>query len=337
MRAPVFLLALLGACLFATAVADDVAQSPSEPAAWASFLAGVERDALAAGVSAEVLDAALDGLEPDPRVLGFDRKQPEFVQTLEQYLTARVTPGRVSAARRHFAEQGELLTRVGKRYAVDPQVIVAFWGVESSFGRYQGKYSIVRSVATLAHDQRRSAFFRKELLHALAILNEGHVPPGKFVGGWAGAMGQNQFMPSSFRRYAQDFDGDGRKDIWRNRGDVWGSIAFYLAVHGWREGETWGFRVALPDGFDFADVARQDTVSRCRAERSHSAPADAAQWRQRGFDVPAGAPDLRLVRPEDGATHSYMAAPNFGTILRYNCANKYAISVGLLADAVLAD
>ena len=304
-------------------------------ASWTVFLNGVKRDAMAAGVAPEVLNGALGALEPDPRVLGFDRKQPEFVQTMEQYLNARVTESRISAARRHFVEHRELLDRIGERYGVDPQFIVAFWGVESSFGRYQGKYSIVRSVATLAHDQRRSAFFRKELLHALAILDEGHVPLERFVGGWAGAMGQNQFMPSSFRRYAQDFDGDGRKDIWQNRADVWASIAYYLAEYKWREGEPWGFRVALPEAFLFERVARSDSVARCRAERSHSAPADLATWRARGFDVPVGAASMRLLKPERGADHSYMAAANFEVILRYNCANKYAISVGLLADAII--
>ena len=314
--------------------AVGVATDAAEPPPWSVFLAGVAEEAVAGGVSRDVVDAAFDGLEPDPRVLGFDRKQPEFVQTTAQYLVARVTKGRIESARKHYAAERATLEAVGERYGVDAPFIVALWGVESSFGRYQGKYSIIRSVATLAHDRRRSAFFRSELLQALRILDEGHVPPEQFVGGWAGAMGQNQFMPSSFRRYAQDFDGNGRKDIWQNRGDVWASIAFYLAEHGWRQGKPWGYVSNHPDGFDFTSVARQDEVTRCRAERSLSAAASAAEWRRLGFELPEGAPVLRLVKPEAGVTETYFAAANFETILRYNCANKYAISVGLLADAV---
>ncbi len=323
------LLTALGIACFAANAAP-----PAAPP-WDDFLADVTEEAVAAGVRRDVVETAFEGLEPDTRVIGFDRKQPEFVQTMDEYLAARVTQSRINSAREHFTKHRETFDAVAARYEVDARFIVAFWGVESSFGRYQGKYSIVRSVATLAHDRRRSAFFRSELLQALKILDEGHVPLDQFVGGWAGAMGQNQFMPSSFRRYAQDFDGDGRKDIWRNRGDVWASIAFYLAEHGWESGAPWGYVTPMSPGFDFAAVARPDTVSRCRAQRSHSAPAPSATWRERGFELPADAPATRLVKPEPGATKAYFAAGNFETILRYNCANKYAISVGLLADAVL--
>jgi len=300
-----------------------------------AWLAGFRERAIREGIRPETVAAAFADIEPDPRVIEFDRRQPEFVQTFNEYLQARVTPDRIAQAREFLVSENDLLARVSARYGVEPEFIVAFWGLESAFGKYQGKYQVVRSLATLAYDARRSAFFTKELLEALRILDEGHVTPDGFVGGWAGAMGQNQFIPSSFRRFAQDFDGDGRKNIWTSRADVFASIANYLHESGWKQGAGWGARVTLPDGFDVNAVKRDKPPAGCRAMRDHTRAYKPAEWRSRGIDVPARLDDGRtwaMIIPDDGDRVTWVVGGNYRRILDYNCANKYAVSIGWLAD-----
>ncbi len=301
------------------------------------WLVKTGQEAESRGINREIIDLVFTGLEPDPRVISFDRRQPEFVQTFEEYLTARVTEYRINEAREYYQAEIGLLSDVAHRYKVDPQYLVAFWGLESSFGRYQGKYSIIRSLATLGFDPRRSEFFTKELFHALQILEEGHIAPDKFVGGWAGAMGQNQFMPSSFLSYAADFDGDGRKNIWSSRADVWASIANYLSKNGWRRGAGWGSRVELPRNLDLASLPPPVPESGCRALRHHSKQLSLAEWQTHGIRPDKSINNSQryaLVMPDDGEQTSYLVGGNFRTILSYNCANKYAVSVGLLADQI---
>ncbi len=297
------------------------------------------KEAEAKGIRAETIEVAFRDLEPDPRVIRFDRKQPEFVQTFDQYLAARVTVGRIKQARDYYGKEQKLLQEIAGRYQVDPEYLVAFWGLESSFGRYQGKYSIIRSLATLGYDPRRSTFFTKELFKALQILDEGHVTPEEFVGGWAGAMGQNQFMPSSFLNYAADFDGDGKKNIWSSRADVWASIANYLHKNGWKKGAGWGARVAIPDGFDIAPLIPQKKSKGCRALRHHTQKMTPEEWEVLGISADKNLlaeQKYALVVPDDGITSSFLVGGNFRTILSYNCANKYAVSVGLLAGKTAA-
>jgi membrane-bound lytic murein transglycosylase B len=295
-------------------------------------------EAQARGISKETVDRAFAGLEPDPRVIRFDRKQPEFVQTFEEYLTARVTQYRIDKAREFYAAEKELLDEIADRYDVDPQFLIAFWGLESSFGRYQGKYSVIRSLATLGFDPRRSKFFTNELFNALQILDEGHVSPDDFVGGWAGAMGQNQFIPSSFLNYAADFDGDGKKNIWSNKADVWASIANYLSKNGWKRGAGWGAKVDLPEVVNVAGLPKSNPGKRCRALRHHTAKLPLSEWPEFGVQ-PAGSMNTlisyALVIPPENERTSYLVGGNFRTILSYNCANKYAVSVGMLADLIV--
>jgi membrane-bound lytic murein transglycosylase B len=313
---------------------------PAEPAepdftGFDEWLVKTALEAQKRGISKQTVDLAFAGLEPDPRVIGFDRKQPEFVQTFEEYLEARVTEFRINRARQYFQEEEKLLLEIAGKYDVDPQYLVAFWGLESSFGRYQGKYSIVRSLATLGFDPRRSKFFTEELFKALQILEEGHVSPEEFVGGWAGAMGQNQFMPSSFLNYAADFDGDGKKNIWSSRPDVWASIANYLHKNGWKKGAGWGSRVDLPGDLDLETLRPEKVSSRCRALRHHTRKLSLQDWAALGVKPANPLKDSQvyaLVIPDDAVEVSYMVGGNFRTILSYNCANKYAVSVGLLAD-----
>lgn len=306
-------------------------------AEFVDYLEQVRAQAVAEGISESTVDEAFKNLTPDERVIGFDRKQPEFVQTFDQYLEARVSDFRQQEGKRLLQEHKALLARVTERYGVEAEFIVAFWGLETSFGRYQGKYSIIRSLATLGHDPRRATFFTSELIHALRILDQGHVKPESFVGAWAGAMGQSQFLPSSFLRFAQDFDGDGRKNIWQSEADVFASIANYLNEAGWREGAGWGGRVSLP-ALDFDSLKPETYDTRCRALRHHSRKLPLAEWQALGVVSKGALPDMdyALVEPEDDSSEGYLAGGNYRAILNYNCANKYAVSVGLLADIYLS-
>ncbi len=301
-----------------------------------SYLKDVRERAIADGISAATIDQAFQGLTQDERVIGFDRRQPEFVQTFDQYLDARVSKFRQEEGKRLLEEHKEVLARVQKHYGVEPEFIVAFWGLETSFGRYQGKYSIIRSLATLGHDPRRSKFFTSELINALRILDEGHISPDAFVGAWAGAMGQSQFLPSSFLRFAQDFDGDGKNNIWASEADVFASIANYLQKAGWQEGAGWGGPVTLPE-LDFDSLKPDSYDTRCRSLRHHSMKMSLSKWKEMGV-APKGKlleADYALVEPEEGSSQGYLAGGNYRAILNYNCANKYAVSVGLLADIYL--
>ena len=300
------------------------------------YLGKVRSAAILSGVASETVDAAFRGLVRDERVIGYDRKQPEFVQTFGEYLTARVTKFRKNEGRRLFKLHQPLLDEVADLYDVDPEYIVAFWGLETSFGRYQGKYNIIRSLATLGHDQRRAGFFTAELLKALQILDEQHVSPEAFVGAWAGAMGQSQFMPSSFLRFAVDHDGDGRKDIWSNKADVFASIANYLNKAGWKKGAGWGGRTSF-NTLDFASLKPLEVDPSCRALKRHSRKMSIASWKELGVVplVQLADQTYALISPEAGASSGYLVGGNYRAILNYNCADKYAVSVGLMSEAIV--
>lgn len=300
------------------------------------YLGKVRSAAILSGVASETVDAAFRGLVRDERVIGYDRKQPEFVQTFGEYLAARVTKFRKNEGRRLFKLHQPLLDEVAGLYDVDPEYIVAFWGLETSFGRYQGKYNIIRSLATLGHDQRRAAFFTAELLKALQILDEQHVSPEAFVGAWAGAMGQSQFMPSSFLRFAVDHDGDGRKDIWSNKADVFASIANYLNKAGWKKGAGWGGPASF-NTLDFASLKPLEVDPSCRALKRHSRKMSIPSWKELSVVPLVQLADqaYALISPEAGASSGYLVGGNYRAILNYNCADKYAVSVGLMSEAIV--
>lgn len=311
----------------------------AEPPSFDDWLAGVRSQAIEQGLSEQVVTQALTDIEPDPRVIRFDRNQPEFVQSFEEYLDQRVSSDKIAMAREHYQQALPRLQAIADHYGVDPEYLISFWGLESSFGRYQGKYSVVRSLATLGYDPRRSEFFTRQLFAALKILDEGHVAtPDELVGGWAGAMGQNQFIPTSFLNYAQDFDGDGRKNIWTSQDDVWASIAYYLQSNNWQQGAVWGDRVEVPAGFDFESLMPDSLPTGCRALRYHTRRMSIEEWQSRGV-VPDKelSGQYALLVPAKGEQTSYLVGGNFRAILSYNCANKYAVSVGLLADEVTRD
>jgi membrane-bound lytic murein transglycosylase B len=301
------------------------------------FLNGIRAEALERGIREEILDQAFATVEtPLAVVIERDRSQAETVLSLEDYLSRRLTDRQVARAKDGFARNRVLLEEVASQYGVDPHVIVAIWGMESNYGRFSGVRPTVAALATLAWDPRRSALFRSELFAALDILNAGYIEVSKMRGSWAGAMGQVQFMPTSYLKFAEDYDGDGRRDIWSTPSDVFASIGNFLKASGWAQGQKWGLEVQVSEE---AKEQIAQTVARrqanCRARRDMTVAQPMAEWQQLGVRLknggalPTDVPDASLV---SGATRSFLVYPNYNALLDYNCSQSYAISVGLLAD-----
>ena len=288
---------------------------------------GVRTEALSLGISASTFDAAFLGIEPIPRVIELDRSQPEVTITFAQYLERVVPESRVNQGRELLAKHRELLEPIGREYGVPPRFIVALWGIETSFGNFLGGFPVIGALATLAHDGRRSAYFREELLNALRILEDGHITPDAMVGSWAGAMGQSQFMPSSFVQYAVDHDGDGKRDIWGTHADVFASAANYLAQAGWQAGEIWGREVQLPVGFD------QDLTG-LKVKKTLAEWQAMGLRRANGTDLPQAAMSGSVVLPGGEGGPAYLVYDNYRTIMRWNRSFYFATSVGLLADRI---
>jgi peptidoglycan lytic transglycosylase B len=301
------------------------------------WLIGVREEAKTRGIKQATIDTALAGLEPLPIVLDRDRSQAEIVQTLDRYLEQHVSAKVVRTARDKRREQAATLTKVSEKYGVPPGILVAVWGLESNFGRFSGIRPTIQTLATLAYDPRRSAMFREELFDALWILDSGDVEPSAMRGSWAGALGQPQFMPSSFLLYAQDFDGDGRRDIWKSTPDVFASIGNYLAAKGWTRDQPWGREVRVPDTTleAVAQTAPFQTEG-CLARRQMTVPMPVTEWKKIGVRTRTGGPlpdastQASLV---SGGKRHFLVYPNYRALLEYNCVNAYALSVALLADA----
>jgi membrane-bound lytic murein transglycosylase B len=296
---------------------------------FADWLKQVRETALSQGISAATLDRAFHDLQPNPTIVERDRTQKELILTVQQYVDRRVTPGVVRTARAASAKHARVLQRVEQTYGVPREIVVAIWGLESNFGRFIGVRPTIQALATLAWEGRRAALFEKQLLTALGILDRGEVGFDELRGSWAGAMGQVQFLPTSYVAYAQDFDGDGRKDIWRSLPDVFASIANYLRENGWERGRGWGMAVTRParepEVFRTLTAPRQEG---CNAERDLSRPAPLRAWRKAGLRVPA---DARRLDAEYSlltlGRASYLTTANYEAILAYNCAHSYALSV----------
>lgn len=317
----------------ALAVAAGLAALPAAAGAstqpFDQWLGGVRKEARARGVSDRTLDAALAGVEPIPRVIELDRNQPEFKLKFDEYMARVVSDARIATGRRLLVEHAKLLDEVEAKYRVQKRFIVALWGVETDFGRITGGFPVIAALATLAYDGRRSEFFRKELMLALDILQQGHITPAAMKGSWAGAMGQNQFMPSSFHRFAVDHDGDGHKDIWGTLPDVFASIARYLSESGWRDDLTWGREVALPKGFDRGLIGGDQ-------RKPLSDWQDLGVRREDGGPLPGR--DVRAsiveVTERSGRARHFAAYENFHVTLKWNRSTYFAVAVGTLADAL---
>ncbi|AWN34575.1 lytic murein transglycosylase [Methylobacterium radiodurans] len=327
----------IAAALLALAPCPAVAQAPAEPAPPAAAeladrlpaacRAEIDARARAAGLDPARVAARLDGLAPDPAILAATGTQAEFVRPIWAYIDAAVTETRVAEGQARLRDLAPTFAAIEERSGVDRHILAAFWGVESNYGGGMGEAPVLRALATLAcGDGTRAGYWRDELVAALRIAESGG-GPDPLLGSWAGAMGHTQFMPSVYLAHAVDFDGDGRRDIWRSAPDALASTAQYLRASGWRPGETWGQEVALPDGFDYALA---DETS----ERSLKDWAGLGLRPARGerfADAEAQAQAV-LILPAGARGPAFLLRPNFRAILRYNTALAYALTVGHLAD-----
>lgn len=307
---------------------------------FATWLEDVRIEARKRGISEKVIQSALKDIKPVERIIKRDRNQSEFKLTLPIYMKRVVTKRNIKKGRALSQKHKNLLARVAKKYGVQPRVILAIWGIETRFGAVKANVPVIPSVATLAFDRRRSKYFRSQLFATLLMLDRGYIELENLLGSWAGAMGQPQFMPSSYLAYAQDFDGDGRRDIWKNTGDVFASIANYLAKHGWRSDMTWGRAVRVPGGvLDKVGPLKRRAARGCRA--STSEPKRLSEWqalgvrRSDGTNLPTRDLKAFLVQPEGVARgEAFLVYRNYAAIMSYNCAHLYAITVGILSDRI---
>ncbi|AQS87037.1 lytic murein transglycosylase B [Neoasaia chiangmaiensis NBRC 101099] len=292
------------------------------------FLESVRSEAIRNGIASGVVDRALAlTRQPNAHVLQLDRHQPEFTLTWAQYRARVIGTTRISQGRAAFTARAAQLNGIGAQYGVDPRVIVGIWGLESGFGRKIGTFSVIDSLATLAFDGRRAAFFRSELLKSLQILNAGDISPEGMLGSYAGAMGQPQFMPSAYLRYAADGNGDGRRDIWTNEQDVFASIANYLARCGWQADQPWGQPVTLT-----RDIPQTMTGRGQQKTLGEWATLGVRRADGRAFSRPTV--EGALLRPDGPGTEAFIVYRNFNVIRRYNPSDYYALGVGLLGYAV---
>jgi membrane-bound lytic murein transglycosylase B len=302
--------------------------------AWAldsfqSFLAGVRAEAQRSGISSGTVSSALGGLQPNQKVLDHYNHQPEFTLSWAQYRAMLVTDQRAADGRAALRQNAAVVRAVRERYGVGTGVTVGIWGLESSFGQKTGDYNVVQALATLAWQTKRAPFFRSELIAALRIIDSGDISPGRMTGSYAGAMGQPQFMPTSYLRYAVDFEGNGRRDIWGSTPDTLASIANYLAESGWRNGQSWGEQVSIPASIDGGIAGRDNRRPLSEWTRLGVRRFDGGALPQ--TDLPAA-----LLLPDGAAGEAFLAYPNFAAIRRYNPSDYYAIAVGLIGDAVTA-
>jgi membrane-bound lytic murein transglycosylase B len=315
--------------LSATAFAQDLPHNPQPFSAW---LTDFKKEAATKGFGAAFLEKTFQGVAPKARIIELDRNQPEGKLTFEQYQTRTVTPQRIKTAKKLLQENRALLHKISQKYNVQPAYIVALWGMETDFGRLTGGFPLIEALATLAYDGRRSAYFRTELYNALQILKEGHIAQEKFTGSWAGAMGQSQFMPSSFLKFAVDETGDGHKDIWQTKADVFASIANYLHQNGWNGAEEWGMEILVPQ-------------FRCPQQRDafyamHKQIKPLSAWRAMHFKtldgkpLPALSDAVTLIIPEANVQRAFLVYKNHSVLLNWNRSNLFALSVSKLADAM---
>jgi membrane-bound lytic murein transglycosylase B len=312
----------------ATALAASTVIGPAFGAKVSTFVDNIWATAKARGVSRKTFDAAMGGFKPLKSVIKLTGKQPEFVSTAADYVKKRVDDAKAGQGQAMRAEWKQTLAAVSERFGVQPEIVLAIWGIETNFGGYMGGTNTVHGLATLAHAGYRTEFFGAELITALEILEAGHVSPKQMVGSWAGAMGHPQFMPSSFMKYAVDFKGEGHKDIWNSVPDALASTANYLNSFGWRAGETWGYEVSLPADFNYNNVWNEaaGTLKEWSAIGVKGANGKAFP---RDTDVAS------LFMPMGGNGPVFAVLPNFDVIKRYNNSSSYALAVGHLADRIL--
>jgi membrane-bound lytic murein transglycosylase B len=293
---------------------------------WNQYIAGLRTEALKEGIPEELLNRAFADIhEPSKQIKGLMKSQPEHRLTFMKYRTTRADNYRIAIGKKEYKKNQQILEAIGKEFEVNPCFIVSFWGMETSYGTYMGNFPVIKALATLGYESKRKEVFRKELLIALRILNEGHVSLEDFKGEWAGASGQPQFLPSSWVKYAVDYDRDGHKDIWKSKPDVFASIANYMKQNGWKAGEPWAVQVKLPANFDMKMEGK--TIVK-----------PVSEWNALGVRTENGEPlphqnlTASVIQPLGGPT--FLAFPNYKMILKYNNSIYYAGAIGYMADKI---
>ncbi|MCK5373875.1 MAG: lytic murein transglycosylase [Alphaproteobacteria bacterium] len=294
------------------------------------WLKDLKEEVIAEDISENTFDRAINGMDqPIERIIELDRKQPEGTMSFSQYKARVINDARIKQGNRLFKKHHKQLVEVANRYNVQPQYIVALWGIETSYGNNTGSFGVIPALATLAYDGRRSEFFRSELIDALKILQEGHITYDNMKGSWAGAMGQNQFMPSSFHKFAVDGDHDGKRDIWTSLPDVFSSTANYLNNSGWKNDERWGRRVKLMDNFDETQIGLDVSY-------------ELGTWLKMGVRLPDGKAipviegmKASLIAPDGIKGPVYLVYDNYRVVMKWNNSIYFATCIGLLADQII--
>ncbi|MBQ4798801.1 lytic murein transglycosylase [Pseudoalteromonas sp. MMG006] len=325
---------LCGVCLSGSVIAKTQAE-------FQTYLTDLKHEAIAKGYDSKLIDDAFATATYKEKVVSADKNQPEVKETLETYLPKRVPQWKIDRARKLYAENKDVLEQVAKEFGVQARFIVALWGLESNFGTIQGGHNVISSLVTLAFDGRREALYKRQLWAALDILKSGHITLDKFKGSWAGAMGQTQFMPTSFNAYAVDYNNDGRKDIWTTKEDAFASIANYLKQEGWDDSLTWGRQVQLPENFDSKYVLVRGTKTRKQwLEYWNDSERSLAEWQALGVrkadgsDLPNVDVRAALVMPDDINGRMYLAYDNYKVFMHWNRSYYFATSVGYLSDRI---
>jgi len=325
-------------------VLPAVALDPRQ-AAFRAWLEGPFRArALAAGLRAETLDRELAGLSFNPRIIQLDNAQPDRSATTQMtfggYLARQINNNRINTGRRLRSDMAATLAGIEARYGVPAEILLGFWGIETSYGTVTGNFDLVRSLATLAYEGRRRELFTAELVAALKLLERGAIPRGAFVGSWAGATGQPQFLPSSYLAHGVDGSGDGKADIWNNASDALASIANFVVAKGWKRGQPWVSRVFVPPALDRERVRNLTPTGECSGMNwRHSRWLTVGEWRALGIQslggaLPADDTLATLIEPDGPGTGGYLTYGNYRAIMRYNCTNFYSLTVSYLADAI---
>ncbi|WP_420331461.1 lytic murein transglycosylase [Pseudoalteromonas shioyasakiensis] len=331
----------LAVILLSASLSTSVLSEQKTQADFDVYVAALKKEALEKGYDEALVDQALATAKFKKKVISADKNQPEVKETLETYLPKRVPQWKIDRARKLYKENQEVLEKVAKEYGVQARFIVALWGLESNFGKIQGGHSVIASLVTLAFDGRRETMYKNQLWAALDILKEGHITLDKFKGSWAGAMGQTQFMPTSFNAYAVDYNGDGRKDIWTTEEDAFASIANYLKQAGWNDDLTWGRQVKLPEGFDNSNILKRGTRTRSQwLEYWKDSERSLADWqaigvrKMDGSDLPNVDVTAAMVMPDDVNGRMYLAYDNYKALMHWNRSYYFATSVGYLSDRI---
>ncbi|MDI2090349.1 lytic murein transglycosylase [Commensalibacter oyaizuii] len=302
-----------------------VAQSS---AGYSGFLKQIYQQAVQQGMDASIMKRALLSLStPNAKVIQLDRKQPEFTLTWDQYFQKVITPTKIQQGKAAYRSLQGTLSKIWKQYQVDPRIVLGIWGLESAYGKHTGKFNVIDSLATLAFEGRRAKFFKSELMNALKILNNRDIAPEQMLGSYAGAMGQPQFMPSAYLRYAVDFSGTGQRNIWTNVPDVLASIANYLAKCGWKASEPWGQEITIQGNIPQSMIGRKNVKTLGQWEALGVRRKNGTEFSNRSV---SGA----VIRPDGVGGRAFMVYHNFNVIRRYNPSDYYALGVGLLGDAV---